>query len=248
MENTAQPLIRKTHPLILVAATSVTVLSLAGTAHLLGWLPRPAATAPQEAQEVVAAAPASPVAPAQQDSPHATLQIPAGSTVTVQPAHQEKPRNVARARTTPRETPVRTREEEPRQDSPLRRVSSDNGIDVTPAPVQQPCRECGVIQQVREIKSPGEGSGLGAIAGGLLGGVLGNQVGGGNGRKLATVAGAVGGAYAGHQIEKSTRSSTRYEVTVRLEDGSRQVVTLDESPNWRPGDPVRVENGQIYGR
>ena len=103
-------------------------------------------------------------------------------------------------------------------------------------------------EQVREIKAPGEGSGLGAIAGGLLGGVLGNQVGGGNGRKLATVAGAVGGAYAGHQIEKSTRSSTRYEVTVRLEDGSRQVLTLDEAPSWRAGDPVRVENGQLYGR
>lgn len=247
MENTAQPLIRKTHPLILVAATSVTVLSLAGTAHLLGWLPRPAAPAPQEAQEVVAAAPVTP-APARQDSPQATLQIPAGSTVTVHPATQEKPRNVASARPAPRETPVRTREEEPRQDSPLRRVASDNGIDVTPAPVQPTCRNCGVVQQVREIKAPGEGSGLGAIAGGLLGGVLGNQVGGGNGRKLATVAGAVGGAYAGHQIEKSTRSSSRYEVTVRLEDGSRQVLTLDEAPSWRAGDPVRVENGQLYGR
>jgi outer membrane lipoprotein SlyB len=105
-----------------------------------------------------------------------------------------------------------------------------------------------VVESVREVKQQGEGSGLGAVAGGVLGGVLGHQVGGGTGKKVATVAGALGGAFAGHQVEKSARSATKYEVLVRFEDGGTQVVTQDQAPVWRAGDKVRVANGAIVPR
>src|SRR5262245_39806246 len=55
-----------------------------------------------------------------------------------------------------------------------------------------PCRDCGVVQSVREIKQQGEGTGAGAVVGGVVGGVLGHQVGGGRGKDVATAVGVVG--------------------------------------------------------
>jgi outer membrane lipoprotein SlyB len=114
----------------------------------------------------------------------------------------------------------------------------------TPA-APPPCHDCGTVDNVREVKQEGTGSGIGAVAGGLLGGILGHQVGQGSGNKLATVLGAVGGAYAGHQVEKSRNQSTRYEIAVRMDDGSRRTVTQDSQPNWRIGERVRVDNGVV---
>ena len=107
------------------------------------------------------------------------------------------------------------------------------------------CAECGVIQSVREIDSKGEGSGLGAVGGAVVGGVLGNQVGGGSGKKIMTVVGAVGGAVAGNEIEKRVKSTKRYEITVRFDDGSSRVFTEANAPSWRNGDKVKVINGVI---
>ncbi len=104
---------------------------------------------------------------------------------------------------------------------------------------------CGVVDNVREFVQEGEGSGLGAVAGGVIGGILGNQVGGGTGKKVATVLGAAGGAYAGHQVEKSQKKTTRYEISVRLNDGSTRTLTQDTVPAWRIGDRVRLENGVL---
>ena len=93
---------------------------------------------------------------------------------------------------------------------------------VKPAPVK--CADCGVIESTRAIEVAGVGSGIGAVGGAVVGGVLGSQVGGGRGRDVATVIGAVGGVVAGNEIEKRTKASQRYEVTVRLDDGSSRVV------------------------
>ena len=114
-----------------------------------------------------------------------------------------------------------------------------------PVAAPAPCLTCGVIDNVREVTQAGEGSGLGAVAGGVIGGILGNQVGGGTGKKVATVAGVAGGAYAGHQVEKSQKKTTRYEITVRMNDGSLRTLTQDSVPGWRIGEPVRVENGVL---
>lgn len=107
------------------------------------------------------------------------------------------------------------------------------------------CAECGVIETVREVEKPGEGSVLGTVGGAVVGGVLGNQVGSGRGRDVMTVVGAVGGAVAGNQIEKKVKTTKSYEITVRFEDGSARVVTESNPPTWRPGDKVRVVDGQI---
>lgn len=109
-----------------------------------------------------------------------------------------------------------------------------------------PCMNCGVVDNVRAVEQEGTGSGIGAVAGGVLGGILGNQVGKGNGNKLATILGAVGGAYAGHQVEKSRNKTLRYEIDVRMADGTLRTVTQESQPGWRIGERVRVENGTLH--
>ena len=113
------------------------------------------------------------------------------------------------------------------------------------APVPAKCADCGVIESTRAVEVAGVGSGLGAVGGAVVGGALGSQVGSGRGRDVATVIGAVGGVVAGNEIEKRTKASQRYEVTVRLDDGSSRVVQEANPPTWRAGDRVRVVDGAI---
>jgi len=107
------------------------------------------------------------------------------------------------------------------------------------------CADCGKVTTIIEAQQEGEGTGLGAVAGGVLGGVLGNQIGHGTGRKVATVAGAAGGAYVGHQAEKSIRSTKRWDVAVRMQNGTTRTFSYDQQPIVRVGDSVRVQNGQL---
>lgn len=256
METAALP--HKTHPMILVAAASVTVLSLTGVAALAGWLPlrgeTPAAVAPVAA--ATPAAPASPAAGTAKSETPATLQIPAGSTITVEPKRQAA---------APRAAPpaASTAGHEPAAPAPAARATrvatqpaNDSGIHVenarpAPAEVQQPakgpalCHDCGTVEAVREIAGKGEGTGLGAIAGGVLGGLLGSQVGGGNGKKAMAVVGAAGGAYAGHEVEKRMRGETQYEIVVRFDDGRTRTYTETQAPQLQNGDRVRVDNGRL---
>ena len=95
------------------------------------------------------------------------------------------------------------------------------------------------------IGAIGEETGLGAVSVGVVGGLLGNQVGGGGGKTVGAVVGAVGGAFAGNAIEKNVRSSTHYEVTVRLDDGNTRVFTQAQPPALQRGDRVRINNGQL---
>lgn len=122
-------------------------------------------------------------------------------------------------------------------------ADAKNEYKAPPAPVI--CANCGVIASINAVEQAGEGSGLGAIAGGVLGGVLGNQVGGGSGKKVATVAGVAGGAYAGHQIEKSTKKTVRYDINVRMDDGTSTVISQPTEPVHRVGDKVKLVNGVL---
>jgi outer membrane lipoprotein SlyB len=118
------------------------------------------------------------------------------------------------------------------------------------APIQEAgvatCAQCGVIESVREVDAKGKGSGLGAVGGGVVGGLLGNQVGAGRGKDVMTVVGVVGGAVAGNEIEKRVKTTRSYKVTVRLDNGSRRVISQARLPNWRTGDKVKVINGAIH--
>ncbi|MCC7483902.1 MAG: glycine zipper 2TM domain-containing protein [Burkholderiales bacterium] len=108
------------------------------------------------------------------------------------------------------------------------------------APVPAACRDCGVVESIVAVEVPGEGSWLGAAGGAVVGGLLGNQVGRGNGRTAATVAGAGAGAFAGNEIEKSMTSSIRYQVSVRMADGTSRVFHEAPPPAYGVGQKVRI--------
>lgn len=120
----------------------------------------------------------------------------------------------------------------------------------TPAPAAQaaPCRSCGVVESVRPVEHQAQTSGVGAVAGALIGGVIGNRFGGGNGRALSTAAGAVGGGFAGNEIEKHGKTSTSYQVTVKMESGKLRTFSYGSQPGWNPGDRVQVVKGTLEAR
>ena len=107
------------------------------------------------------------------------------------------------------------------------------------------CLTCGTIDAIKIVEKPGEGSPVGLIAGGVLGGLLGHQVGQGRGNTVATIVGAAGGAYAGQQVEKNARKSQRYDVSVRMDDGTLRSVSYDFEPGFRISDKVRFVDGRL---
>ena len=119
------------------------------------------------------------------------------------------------------------------------------GTAVLAVPALAACPNCGTVTDVKTVKKQGEGTGLGAVAGGVIGGVLGHQVGSGRGNTAATVVGAGAGAYAGHQIEKNQKSTTSYQVVVKLEDGKTRTFNYAKETSWRVGDRVKVVDGKI---
>lgn len=112
-----------------------------------------------------------------------------------------------------------------------------------PVHVATACTDCGVIVDIKEQNVMGKGTGVGAVAGGVAGAVIGHEI--GNGSRAGTAVGAVVGGVAGHQIERSARSTKRYDISVRMPDGSVKVVSTDTPPAWRPGDKVRLQDGAV---
>ena len=114
------------------------------------------------------------------------------------------------------------------------------------AAADRACANCGTIESITPIEvRAAHGSGVGMVAGGITGALLGNQIGRGSGNTLATIAGAAGGAYAGNEIEKNTKKSLRYQVRVRMNDGTYRTTSQSTQPAFAVGDRVRIVNGQV---
>jgi outer membrane lipoprotein SlyB len=118
----------------------------------------------------------------------------------------------------------------------------------TPAPIG--AIEYGRVANVEVIRTqePARSGAGGAIIGGIAGAVLGHQIGGGTGRDLATIAGGVGGAVAGNAIQKNANSQVHdvYRVSVQVDNGAYRAYDMASPGDLRPGDRVRIENGQLY--
>lgn len=257
MENIA----KTTHPLVLIAAASVTIASLAAAAHFTGLLPSKSEPPAQIAAAVVPPPPSMPPAP---EAAKAETPPPA---VAPQPAAEAPPapapaRHASKPHRTTTHAGAADRVYDGSDPSATRRVATGNdaGIDViqsrppqitnqgpatSTASAPPVCHDCGTVENVQEVTVKGQGTGLGAVAGGVLGGVLGHQVGRGSGKDLMTIAGAVGGAFAGHQVEKNVRAEKEYQVTVRFDDGNTRTFTQKSTTGWRNGDRVRLDNGSL---
>ena len=216
MDNTARSAL---HPLLSVAAIAVTVFSAVGVATLTGMIPASRGTPNDEPAQVQLAERAAP-------APAPVAETP-------------KPRPVVKKRAAPRA---------PAQEPIYREAGQAPIVQAAPAveapPVLQP-GVLGTVESVNEVTAPGEAKGLGVVAGGVAGAVLGHQVGSGRGNKIATILGAVGGAIAGNQVEKQARAEKRWDVTVRLDDGTTHTFSTPAEPAWRAGDRVRLHEGKV---
>ncbi|HEY8250319.1 MAG TPA: glycine zipper 2TM domain-containing protein [Burkholderiales bacterium] len=192
------------HPLLTLAAISVTVLSAVGVASLTGMIPS------SKSQEN-------------------TLQLPSEVLKPIEPA-------ISHPVTKPAARKIVARKAAPQPVEPT--------VLVSETPKSQPLvGQLAVVESVREVKEPGDAKGVGAVAGGVVGGVLGNKL--GKGKGLVTILGAAGGAFAGHQIEKQARAEKRWEIALRLDDGSQRTLSSDAEPAWRTGDRVRLVDDRL---
>jgi outer membrane lipoprotein SlyB len=225
------------HPLIAMAAIAVTSVSVLGAVLLVTNEVTARHAAAPEATIAAMSAPApadtTPAAPAVQER---NTRPAADSSATKPAAARPRPSRPRTPAAAPAPAPAAV-SAPPEMPAPAPYATA-----TAPSPV---CHDCGTVAAVREIRAPGEGSGVGAVAGGVVGGVVGNQIGRGSGRDVARILGAIGGAVAGHQIEKQARATTRYEISVQMEDGSVRTLTQTVAPGVRTGDRVRVDGGVI---
>ncbi|HEX6590727.1 MAG TPA: glycine zipper 2TM domain-containing protein [Moraxellaceae bacterium] len=145
-------------------------------------------------------------------------------------------------------TPAVPAAEEKKAEAPVaHKIVHHERVAERPAPVAAApvCYNCGTVVAVTPVKVQGQASGVGAVGGAVLGGVLGHQFGKGHGKQAMTAVGAIGGAFGGNEVEKATRSSTRYDVTVRMEDGSSRTVSYGVAPGVNSGDRVRVDGDSL---
>jgi outer membrane lipoprotein SlyB len=104
------------------------------------------------------------------------------------------------------------------------------------------CRDCGVISSIREIQQTREGAPTGAPSGALVGLVIYIPVGRG-----ADESDRYAGSVGSREWQQRT-TSTRYEITVRMDDGDYRLVDKYGISDLRIGDRVRLSGGQIERR
>lgn len=226
------------HPVLIIAAVSVTALSLVGIGVLTGIIPG------KDAAPANAPAPVATPAPVTAAAPPPVAPTTTSVAINVNPA-PPAPVVAARGAVAPRTvTRIVERPAPPIEvvrGEPIREFRENRP---TPAPAAV-CRDCGIVESVQESAQEGGGSGLGAVAGSVVGGVLGNQMGKGSGRDLATIVGLVGGAVVGNEVEKGQRKNMRYDVVVRMDDGSTRTMSTHVQPAWRVGERVKVSSGAL---
>ncbi len=105
------------------------------------------------------------------------------------------------------------------------------------------CSTCGVIDGYSAVQVKGQNNGVGAVAGGLGGALVGSKIAGRSNHTLGGVIGAVGGGLLGNAIESHERTSTVYDVRVRMADGSVRTVRQASIPNV--GQHVNVEGNTL---
>jgi outer membrane lipoprotein SlyB len=227
------------HPLVAAASISVILVSAVGVAAMAGLLPNSHSSS---TSATVASVPPSPVI----DTPVVAAAPVAAEAETPSKPQATDKETVKRAASPANEKVATSRPASAASPQARTPAYADNSRVTVQAPAV--CYDCGRVESINAIQAQGQPSGVGMIAGGVIGGLIGNQIGGGNGKKVATVAGAVGGGYAGHQIEKQNRTTTTYQVRVRMEDGVVRTFAYDTQPQWLAGDRVRVVDGQLRSR
>ena len=219
---------KRLHPLLTLAAVSLTVFSAVGVAALTGLIPH--SKAKDEAQPAVVQA----EAPKLESMPAAAPEAA--------PAPQPAKKHTVKTHAASRPVQQVAMAEVPAMTPPPPPFAQAPQVIEAPKPVVKPGL-FGTVVAVREVEQQGEGKGVGAVGGGLAGAVLGHNIGDHN--KLVTVLGAAGGALLGNQIEKTARATKHWELTVNFDDGTTQTLSSEAQPFWHQGDRVRLYEGKL---
>lgn len=208
----------RTHPLVVIAATTVILTCLIAIAMMIGLIPSPLLR-----DDPVVSGDASRSAPANRSNlVQPTPGTSSGSNRRDAPA--ERDRVGGTSGTAPAQTVT--------------------GGAAAPK-VAATCAHCGTVTSVHVVKQQGEAGLIGPAAGTAVGGLIGSQIGSGSGRTVATIVGAAGGAAAGTEIERRYKATTHHVVNVRLNDGTTRRFTYASAPGFREGDRVRVVEGRL---
>ena len=119
-------------------------------------------------------------------------------------------------------------------------LAPESSQQVAAAPV---CASCGVIDGYSPVQVKGQNNGVGAVAGGVGGALIGSKIAGRNNHTLGGVIGAVGGGLLGNALETHERTTTAYDVRVRMNDGSIRTVRQSTVP--AVGQRVNVEGNSL---
>jgi len=111
------------------------------------------------------------------------------------------------------------------------------------ASIETTCTQCGVIESMREVDLPGDGSPAGAAGG--SDGVPAHQPAGGGPRDVMAVLDAAGRLLAGNDAEKRVKAASAFQITIRFGDGTSRVIDQPDSPAWRTGDKIKLVDGRI---
>ncbi|HEY2865174.1 MAG TPA: hypothetical protein VGK37_16255 [Casimicrobiaceae bacterium] len=113
-----------------------------------------------------------------------------------------------------------------------------------------PCDRCGTIQSIRQVTSKDQWTPLGTVSSSGTGGsdlapraVTQFQIGRDMSKQGTVLLGSAGGA--AYQSRPSGLNAARWEVVVRMDDGSPRTVTQNYQPLMRSGDRVHVYGTQV---
>jgi outer membrane lipoprotein SlyB len=237
MEATAR---KGLHPLLTAAAVSLIVFSAVGVAALTGVLPKSSGSSKEAAPALVSAPDVAAAVAARSALEKPADEVPAMPPAPAVSTPKPAKKRVVQAR--PQPAPA-----VPAQDFGEAPRVAQAPVPAAPAVAPKPGLP-GVVESVREVKTPAaQGNGGGAVAGGVAGGVagavIGNQMGKGTTRTVLTLLGVAGGALAGNEIEKQAKSTKHWEITVRLDDGSVRTLNSSVQPFWHGGERVRLLDG-----
>jgi len=105
-------------------------------------------------------------------------------------------------------------------------LAHDESGPAAAASVAEGCHSCGIVEQVREIKSGAPRYGVSTVSGG-------------RDEMIVMLLSALSG-------EPVASSQTKiYEVSVRMDNGSMRAVRGGRIPAWKLGDRVKVVKGSL---
>jgi outer membrane lipoprotein SlyB len=125
-------------------------------------------------------------------------------------------------------------------------ITTAQASPVPPRP-GPPCADCAVVESMRTVNAPPRGGWAGSVTGAIAGAIIANQGAAARDRPWMRWLGALGGGLVGREVERQVARRERFEVVLRLPDGSALIRSYDSAPAFKTGDTVSVSGSLRSG-